>query len=218
MPKHNHRQAIAVTIPWLPSILVLILSASSGVARAGAGDEGGCSPPDNASLDPTVPLKPQETDYWCWAASGQMTMNYLHSPSNVQQCDEANQRFGRSDCCNSPVPEACVNGAFPPFRKYHFTAKHTSDQELSWDKIKKQIYCAKKPFAFSWHWDKGGGHMMVATGYQTVDGVPHVEVNNPWVDKDHPFGSYEIYTYKQYVGGATYSHWNDYYNITYQGE
>jgi hypothetical protein len=203
---HKHQRATAGTIPWLPSILVLILSASSGVDRAGTG----CNPGDSGSVP--VTLNAQETRLWCWAASGQMTMNYLNSASNVQQCDEANKRFGRSDCCNSPVPNACVNGGWPQYTKYNFRASKTSNRELSWDQIRNQIYCAKKPFAFSWHWNGGGGHMMVATGYKTSDDINYVSVINP-------SGDYEIYTYDKYVGGSTYdhTHWNDYYDITYAG-
>ena len=197
MLKHNHQR---VTAWWLPSILVVAVSACSS----------GCDPDDNASLQ--VPLNGQETSLWCWAASGQMTMDYLHPGSNVQQCDEANREFGRDDCCNSPVPNACVNGGWPEYDKYGFTASRTSDQALTWKQIKKQIYCAKKPFAFTWHWDNGGGHMMVATGYQTTSDDIFVNVNDP-------DGVYQIVTYDTYVGGSGYdhTHWDDFYNIRYTG-
>jgi hypothetical protein len=158
---------------------------------------------------------------WCWAASGKMTMDFLHPASNVQECDEANKRFGRTDCCSTPVPNACVNGGWPEYEKYGFTAKETSDSALSWSALKNQIYCAKKPFAFSWHWNGGGGHMMVATGYVTIDGVNYVSVNNPLPPSASVSagGTQEIYTYEKYVGGTGYnhSHWNDYYDITYTG-
>src|SRR5437764_14893657 len=84
----------------------------------------GCCNPGNISSLP-VTLNGQQTNMWCWAASGQMTMNYVHPASNVQQCDEANKRFGRSDCCNSPVPSACVNGGWPEYEKYNFKADTT---------------------------------------------------------------------------------------------
>lgn len=175
----------------------------------------GCCNPTDVSVLP-VNLNGQQTNMWCWAASGQMTMNYLHPASNVQQCDEANKRFGLSDCCRSPVSSSCVNGGWPEYEKYNFKADMTSDQPLRWDQIRDQIYCAKKPFAFSWHWNSGGGHMMVVFGYGTVAGNNYVLVNNPWPPTG---GVQEIYTYDKYVGGAgwDHSHWNDYYNITYTG-
>jgi len=68
----------------------------------------GCCNPANIGSQP-VTLDAQQTGMWCWAASGKMTMDFLHPASNVQECDEANKRFGRTDCCNSPVPGACVS-------------------------------------------------------------------------------------------------------------
>lgn len=175
----------------------------------------GCCNPGNIGSVP-VTLNAQQTGMWCWAASGQMTMNFLHSAANVQQCDEANKRFGRNDCCNSPTPNACVVGGWPEYPKYNFKADNTSNAPLTWDQVKGQIYCAKKPFAFSWHWNSGGGHMMVATGYVTIDGTNYVSVNNPWPPN---VGVQEVDTYEEYVGGTGYdhTHWDDYYNITYTG-
>jgi hypothetical protein len=167
-----------------------------------------CTPNATIGSQP-VTLYPQQTSMWCWAASGEMCMNFLGA--NVQQCDEANKEFGRTDCCNSPVPNDCVNGGWPEFDKYGFTADVTSDAPLSFDEIKKQIYCYKKPVAFSWHWTGGGGHMMVITGYFVVDGVQYVTVNNPWAPN---VGAQEVYTYDKYVSGTDHTHWNDYYNIT----
>jgi hypothetical protein len=130
---------------------------------------------------------------------------------NVTQCDEANKRFGRSDCCNSPVPGACVNGGWPEFGKYGFSFKTTSNAPLSWSDVRKQIYCKKKPFAFSWHWAGGGGHMMVVIGYVTVNGVDYVTINDPLPEN---VGSQRVITYAAYVSGSGYTHWDDYYDVT----
>ncbi len=182
---------------------------------------GCCNPPNIAALP--VTLRGQQTNMWCWAASGQMTMNHLHPASSVVQCDEANRRFGRNDCCNNPVPNACVQGGWPEYEKYSFTAKVTSDAPLTWAQLRSQIHCAQRPFAFAWHWNGGGGHMMVATGYVTINGTNYVSVNNPWPPSNPQLaengGVQEVYTYDNYVGGAGYdhSHWNDYYDITYTG-
>jgi hypothetical protein len=181
---------------------------------------GSCCSPANIGSQP-VTLDAQQTGMWCWAASGKMTMDFLHPASNVQECDEANKRFGRADCCNASVPGACVNGGWPEYEKYSFTATQTSDSPLSWNDLKGQIYCSRKPVAFSWHWNSGGGHMMVATGYVTVDGTNYVSVNNPLPANSSVSGggTQEIYTYDKYVGGPSYdhTHWNDYYSITYTG-
>jgi Papain-like cysteine protease AvrRpt2 len=192
-----------------------------GISIASVFAVSGCCNPANIGSQP-VSLNGQQTGMWCWAASGQMTMNFIHAASNVQQCDEANKRFGRNDCCNSPTPNACVNGGWPEYDKYNFKADVTSDAPLSWDQLTNQIYCGKKPFAFSWHWNGGGGHMMVAMGYVTVNGVQYVSVNNPWPPSSSTMsgGVQEVYTYDKYIGGQAqdHTHWNDYYNIAYTGQ
>jgi Papain-like cysteine protease AvrRpt2 len=169
-----------------------------------------CTPNANiGSID--VPLFPQQTDMWCWAASGQMCMTFLGATVDVSQCTQANNRFGKSDCCNAPTPDECVNGGWPEFPKYGFTANVTSDAPLTWDQIKNQIDCLKKPVAFSWHWTGGGGHMMVLTGYAVIDGENWVFINNPW---EPNVGAQSSMTYDDYVSGSDHTHWNDYYDIT----
>src|SRR5665213_927301 len=65
-----------------------------------------CVPAAISSLN--VVLRAQKTEQWCWAASAQMLMEYLGK--TVEQCDQANVRLGRSDCCKSPTPTACIAG------------------------------------------------------------------------------------------------------------
>lgn len=182
-------------INWLLYIVITITLAAC------------CNPPIIDSKP--VTLRPQETSMWCWAASGEMVMDYLGA--NVSQCDEANKRFGRTDCCRSPTPNACINGGWPEFGKYGFSFKTTSNAPLSWDAIKHQINCKNKPFAFSWHWNGGGGHMMTLIGYLTVANTNYVVINDPWAPN---VGDQRIITYDAYVSGAGYSHWDDYYDVT----
>ena len=172
-----------------------------------------------------VTLHPQETQNWCWAASGQMVMDYLGH--NVSQCTEANNRFGRNDCCNidlcppptEATPHGCVVGGWPEFDKYGFTFKTTSGAPLTWDQLREQIsnesYCKKKPFAFSWGWLGGGGHMMVAKGYFTLAGTNYVVILDPWAPC---VGDERIITYDFYNADPTdHTHWDDYYDVTYTG-
>lgn len=172
------------------------------------------SPPASRLLG--VTLRPQETSMWCWAASGQMAMEFLGH--NVNQCTQANNRFGRNDCCNNPKPAACVLGGWPEFSRYDFDSIHTTDAALSWETIRSEIGCYGRPFAFSWHWDGGGGHMMEGVGYQTQAGVNFVEVHDPWPPNVGTSGNASILTYTAYDDGAGYSHWDDYYRIRYVGE
>lgn len=152
---------------------------------------------------------PQQTNMWCWAASAEMVMHHLGG-SSVTQCDEANKRLGRSDCCSLPTPMACVKGGWPEFEKYGFSATMTPSA-LSWDDLKAQIDTHKAAVAFSWHWNSGGGHMMVATGYKVVGGQNWVTINDPWSPNE---GDQRDILYADYVSGSTYTHWRDYYDVT----
>jgi len=167
-----------------------------------------CTPTPSESLP--VTLHPQQMSYWCWAASGQMVMDYLGK--NVDQCTQANNEFGTSNCCGSPFPGSCNNGGWPEFDKYGFSSVHTSDAPLSWEQVKSEISssCGKRPFCFTWHWAGGGGHVMTAIGYDSIDGTRRVEVNDPWPPNvgDHYFLSYD-----SYVSGPSYTHWDDYYMV-----
>lgn len=168
-----------------------------------------CTPNATIGSQP-VPLYPQGTGMWCWAASGEMCMNFLGA--NISQCDEANQEFGFTDCCDNSVPSSCINGGWPQFYRYGFKNDSTLNSAISFKEIQKQIYCYKKPVAFSWHWTGGGGHMMVVTGYFVLDGVQYVTVNDPWAPN---VGNQYAITYDDYVSdNSTHTHWRDYYNIT----
>lgn len=176
----------------------------------------------DASYRPSVSLgitnRPQQTSMWCWAASGQMCMEYFGSA--VAQCTQANNRLGRSDCCQitlCPTPNnahACASGGWPEFPTYGFSASTTSNAALSWDDLWNQIGCQRKPISFTWAWTGGGGHMMVARGVRIESNgtTRMVQVNDPWSPCT---GSQRWITYEAYVSLAgSYTHWNDYYNIT----
>ena len=183
-----------------------------------------CEPAIIGSLP--VPLHPQETGMWCWAASGQMIMDYMGH--NVSQCIQANNYFGHDDCCNidlcppptEPAGHPCVSGGWPEFEKYGFTYKRTMGAALTWNQVISQTsnepYCSGKPFAFTWAWAGGGGHMMVCKGYVTLNNINYIVVNDPSPPCQ---GDEVIITYDRYVGSPNnYTHWDDFYDITYIGE
>ncbi len=156
-----------------------------------------------------VPLFAQQTEMWCWVASGEMIMAYFGE--EVPQCLQANNRTGRYDCCkkNRP-PDSCIKGGYPQYGKYgfNFLSKYGA---LSWQKMVDQID-ANKPVGFSWVWSrklsriKGvSGHHMVARGYiflkpGDLDAVKLVVVNDPGPPSENKFkgGSFKIMTYDYY--------------------
>lgn len=178
---------------------------------------GSCCRPGTVGTLP-MSLHSQETSMWCWAASGQMVMDYLGN--NVNQCTQANDRFNRTDCpcgqcgLNAQANPPCVQGGWPEFDNYGFSFQRTSDTALTWSQLRTEVSprnsCGKRPFAFSWHWSGGSGHMMVVHGYQTVEGTNYVEILDPWAPC---VGDARIITYDAYVSGNTYTHWDDFYQV-----
>ena len=148
----------------------------------------------------------QETSYWCCFASAVMIMKYHHV--TVTQCDEASSSL-KQQCCNKPLPSSCLNSGWPEFHKYRFNYTPTSNNSLSWPDVQNQID-QSQPMAFSWHWNRGGGHMMVLIGYKVQNGIQYVLINDPDIQKAQR--QYWI-TFDDYVSGTDHSHWNDYYDI-----
>ncbi len=165
----------------------------------------------SVSVSLNVPLFPQQNSMWCWAASGQMCMTYLGATVDVSQCTQANNEFGKTNCCNKLIPSPCLNGGWPEFSKYGFSAQTTNSTALSWEQIQTQIGCLK-PIAFTWHWTGGGGHMMVINGYAVINGENWVIINDPWGSPD--VGAQYSITYEDYVSGNDHTHWDDFYDIT----
>jgi hypothetical protein len=163
-----------------------------------------------------VPLIPQQTRLWCWAASAQMIMTHLGG-TTPSQCEQANHYLFKDRCCTSPTPDACVNGGWPEFAYYGYTSVRrtppsgTGGTALTWDELRQQID-NNMPVAFSWHKKSGGGHMMTAIGYTSLNNINHVIIHDPW---PVGFGDTRPIPYDVYVNGEDYDHehWFDYYNI-----
>lgn len=194
---------------WLPTCCILVLSINASAQESKRNVRtASCNPPDSSTVD--VTLRAQETEKWCWAASGEMVMKTLRPRTKVTQCDEANRRFGLSECCDRPTPIKCVEGGWPEFSKYNFNYE-VKQGPLDFNEVQHEIFCDKRPFAFAWHWVGGGGHMMVVTGYEIVNGTRYVIKDDPWPPNQGQ-DSVAI-TYDFFVKGSDHTHWNDYYKV-----
>ncbi len=177
-----------------------------------------------------VPLNPQETYNWCWAASAQMVKNFIHPGLNagvdLQQCDEASKAFTKS-CCPPTVLSDCDLTGMPDFRAPDFKSLDTWPPgpepnpplpPLDWKIIKQEIKGAGRPFVFVAASVGGGAHVMVIRGfkYDAHKRVRSVLVNDPWPTN---VGATYYQTYEWYAGQSTDSdwHWRDIYGIEYIG-
>ena len=126
-----------------------------------------------------VALRPQEWPRWCWAACGEMAMEFLGR--RVRQCEQVNMHFagmlGELDCC--ATPEKCQDYAgYPDFGKFGFACTETFSP-LDWEGVRAQIYGEGKPFVYSYA-RLGGEHMVVAVGYaESAAGDRFLIINDP---------------------------------------
>lgn len=187
-------------IPVVTGIVLLFLSAC-------------CKPDLTGNVAST--LRPQETNNWCWAATTQMLAQHLGV--SITQCSLANQRFGRTDCCNpqntgSPCPKtnACNSPGWIMLDAAGFKSDE-SGTALSWENVRKQIYCSKKPMAWAYGTSGVVGHVVIIKGYLTLEGTNYVVLNDPW---GPCMGQERIITYAEYVDPTgTSTHWTTWYNI-----
>lgn len=175
-----------------------------------------CSPGPMSELP--VTFHPQETERWCWAASGEMVMEYLGK--SVPQCTQANDQFGLANCpCNecgpNPVADpSCVKGGWPEFSKYGFSSRRTNGTALSLRQLKEELSraegCGRRPVAFTWRWIGEGAHMMVAYGYESIGDSVFIYAYDPWQPCE---GDKKLISYDEYVEGPDHTHWDDFYGI-----
>lgn len=213
----------------------ILLVACSAMAQTG-GTSGDACPSASKNKSLSVPLKGQETHYWCWAASTQMTMNYINKKAKLDQCTIVQDQ--NPNLLSGPYPTNCcadhgactmtspptTSAEFSPiYQRYKFTANINGlYQHLEWKDVKDQIYCKKKPFSYTIE-EAGNQHMVVVRGYKTSNsGVRFVRINDPLgicPGLSCP-GETRYITYEDYVGGLAYTHKhiNDHYDITYVGQ
>ena len=173
----------------------------------------GCCKPEIIGNVPNV-LRPQETNNWCWAATTQMLAQ--HVGIIVNQCDLANHRFGKSNCCTpqnsgSPCPKTsdCNSPGWPEL-DYAGLKFDETNTALSFKALKEQSFCSKKPMGYAYG-GTGIGHVLVIKGYITVGATNYLVLNDPWAPC---VGSERLITYDEYAdptGSAT--HWTTFYNI-----
>lgn len=162
-----------------------------------------------------VPLYTQQTNMWCWAASGEMIMTYLGTNNDIRQCTQANNYLNRNDCCNNF--QNCVQGGWPEFDSYGFNFQSTNwGTALTFAQLITEFE-NNRPVGFTWGWAGGGGHYMVARGaFENDANEQFVHVNDPWpwnADRGAG-GTATLITYDEFVAvPGVHSTWCNDYNI-----
>ena len=94
------------------------------------------------------------------------------------------------------------------FAGLKFTETKTA---LTWDALKKQIFCAKKPMGYAYGTPGVVGHVLVIKGYITLNGTRYLALNDPWAPCS---GQERFITYEEYENPpGTSTHWSTWYDI-----
>jgi hypothetical protein len=170
--------------------------------------EGASMVDDQLPVELKVCKRPQATTQWCWAASGQMVMEYLGT--NVSQCDQANARFpaANNTCCGAPTSRVCNRPQVADYHKWGFNFQKTNNAALSKKQVMNEID-NNRPFTFTWYSPTGQwSHTMVAIGYTTESDQLFVICNNPLPVRT---GSKRTLKYGEFVEGIDYANTGDAY-------
>jgi hypothetical protein len=153
----------------------------------------------------TVPVRPQQTDNWCWIACSVMIHEFFGG--SITQCDLANARLGRTDCCDNEGDASCPKtddcntpgNTKAAIESLGYSVTQ-SDDPLAWNTLRKKIYCSSKPMVFGDGAAAGGvGHVRVIYGYVTVAGTNYITLSDPWAPCA---GSDDLITYEEYSNTA----------------
>jgi|MudIll2142460700_1097286.scaffolds.fasta_scaffold58982_4 hypothetical protein len=158
-----------------------------------------------------VKLRPQETANWCWAGTTQMVTETLGE--FIDQCEMANRRFNRNDCCTSGCPKnpVCNTPGWTMFTEYGYTFDN-SGIPLSWQQITSQICQTKKPMAYAYGPQSGGvGHVVVIYGFIEDGGNQSLLIDDPWAPCT---GRIRVLPFQDYTSSMTTNHWATMYNVT----
>jgi hypothetical protein len=163
-----------------------------------------------------------------------MVMAFLGN--DVAQCTQANDRLGRTDCCDNGGgicgnmvqmvlflmgQSACIQPGWPDFDHYGFDSTNQFGA-LTWDQLRRQLStapsCRGTPVPFTWDWAGGGAHMMVAYGYAEAIDLPFVHLEGSFVFIRDPWepchGDSRLITYAEFVARAGHhTHSRDYFDI-----
>lgn len=176
----------------------------------------GCCTPSKIVGSVNNPLRPQETNNWCWAAVTQMIAE--NEGKIVTQCDLANHRFGKNNCCDfqnngqsCPKTNDCNTPGWLEL-DYAGLKFNESATALSWDKLKKNIACSKNVLGYAYGTSGVVGHVVAVKGYMVLNGTNYVVLNDPWAPCA---GQERVITYDQYVDPAgTATHWNTWFDVS----
>ncbi|OJV54203.1 MAG: hypothetical protein BGO31_12675 [Bacteroidetes bacterium 43-16] len=147
----------------------------------------------------TLNIQPvmQQTEVWCWLATGEMILKHYNIPSinprGNYQCGIIGSIFPGSNCSYDCFQ--CVRGSgsnamtVKMFKDYSWIAgkkvfESNEGKELNFETIKanirseRPILCGLSPNHRIYNY--GAEHVVVLIGYKLIEGIPYVIINDPF--------------------------------------
>ncbi|MET3135173.1 hypothetical protein AAKU55_005481 [Oxalobacteraceae bacterium GrIS 1.11] len=145
-----------------------------------------------------IPLVTQEHSQWCWAGSSKAVLNFYNKTPS--QCQIVNWAFGLNYACgnssfnwnsnaNQPNNMYGGNGSVQGILQNWGVPNNAINNYLSWNSVLNDIN-ANRPFVIRYGWTNGGGHILVGSGYETVNGVNYLYIMNPWPGEGQTYRTY----------------------------
>ncbi len=133
-----------------------------------------------------VPQIKQEQSNWCWAACAEMILHYYGGTTGttIQQCEFADELFGRTECCSEPSSLACNRPC-----EIRDVSDLYSSQDIHSELVNNPVPFSTlqseigdgRPVEVAYFWgDNGGpGHLVIVRGWRIDGNEEFVHVNDP---------------------------------------
>lgn len=132
------------------------------------------------SLPGFAELNNPQPDYWCFANSSGMVVNYLNQPAApLPTCVFASSDLG-ANCCAATVPDACLSGGSTSNVLSNFGVTWSDERILTADELRFELLVAHRPvIAHEDHNNDSGSHVVVIRDIYKVAGVDYVALVDP---------------------------------------
>lgn len=129
-----------------------------------------------------VPQIAQEQSNWCWAACVEMVL-YYYDELAVQQCELANELFGRSECCSEPSSPECnkpceIEDVSKLYARRHIHSQFV-DENVSFSTLQAEIDAGRPVEIVFYQRRKTRGHLVIVRGWHITETEKFLHVNDP---------------------------------------
>lgn len=116
-------------------------------------------------------IQRQQQTQWCWSAVSVSVRRYYQPASTLTQCQLANTRRGRSDCCTNGSSNACnqPDNTSEVLATLGHRNSH-SDAVVPYATLRSET-AAGRPLFLRIQWSGGGRHAVLATGVEDGNNV-----------------------------------------------